>query len=86
MGLLDPHNKLVIANQPDIVLVDRQEKKAVVVDTIVPSDSNIKKKEHKKYGKYQGLKEELERIWGIKAGLVPMVVGALQAATSRLGD
>uniref|UniRef100_A0A3P9BMG6 MAGUK p55 subfamily member 7 n=1 Tax=Maylandia zebra TaxID=106582 RepID=A0A3P9BMG6_9CICH len=29
----------------------------------VPNDSNIRKKEHEKLEKYQGLREELERMW-----------------------
>ena len=39
--------------------LEKQEKKAVVVDVIIPSDSNIGKKEHEKLKKYEGLKEEL---------------------------
>ncbi|XP_015256200.1 PREDICTED: programmed cell death 1 ligand 1-like [Cyprinodon variegatus] len=52
-----------MANQPDIVLIDKQQKKAVVIDVAIPSDSNIKKKEHEKLEKYQGLKEEPEKMW-----------------------
>ena len=35
-------------NQPDIVLSDKQQKKAVVIDVAIPSNSNIRKKEHEK--------------------------------------
>lgn len=56
---------LVMANQPDILVVDKQRKKATVIT--VPSDSNFRKKEHNKLDKYQGMKEELqtnvERDW-----------------------
>ena len=38
----------VLANQPDIVIIDKQKKEAVVINIAVPSDSNIKKKEHNK--------------------------------------
>lgn len=41
-------DKMVMANQPNIVVVDKQQKTAVVVDVAIPSDSNIKKKEHEK--------------------------------------
>ena len=34
--------------------------------------------------KYQGLKEELERTWKVKAKLVPVVIGALGAVTPKL--
>ena len=48
--------KLVMANQSDTVVVDKLQKKAVVIDVAVPSDSNIKKKEDKKLENNQGLK------------------------------
>ncbi|XP_051924320.1 uncharacterized protein LOC127602290 [Hippocampus zosterae] len=58
-------DKMVMANQPDIVIIDKGKRKAVVVDVAVPSDGNIRKKEHEKLEKYQGLREELERAWKI---------------------
>lgn len=47
-------DKLVMDNQPDIVLVDRQQKKAVVIQ----SDNKIRKNKHEKIKKCQELKEE----------------------------
>lgn len=35
-------------NQPDIVVVDKQEKNAVVVDVAILSDGNIRKKKHER--------------------------------------
>ena len=52
-------NRLQMANQPHIVVVDKQ-KKSVVIDNSI--DSNTRKKQHKKLGKYQGLREELEQM------------------------
>ncbi|TWW69265.1 COP9 signalosome complex subunit 1 [Takifugu flavidus] len=69
--------KMVVANQPDIVVVDKHQKTVVVIDVAIPNDSNIRKKEHKKLEKYQGLKEEMERMWGMKAIVVPVVIGTL---------
>ena len=34
-----------MATQPDIVILDKQKKKAVGTDVVIPSNSNIKKKE-----------------------------------------
>ena len=48
-----------VSNQPDIVAVDKQEEKAIVVDVSIPSQSDIRKKEREELKKYQGLKEEL---------------------------
>ena len=79
-------DKLVMANQPDIVLIDKKQQKAVVIDIVIPSDSNIWRKDHEKIDIYQGLKEELEKMWGIKATVVPVVIGALGAVTHKLGE
>ncbi|XP_070794643.1 vomeronasal type-2 receptor 26-like [Pituophis catenifer annectens] len=45
----------------------------LVIDTVVLTDSNIRKKEHEKLGKDQGLKEELEKIWKVKAKVVSVM-------------
>ncbi|XP_051920732.1 uncharacterized protein LOC127600296 isoform X1 [Hippocampus zosterae] len=79
-------DKIVMANQPDIVIIDKGQRKAVVVDVAVPSDGNIRKKEHEKLEKYQGLREELERAWKVKVTVVPVVVGALGAVTPKLDE
>uniref|UniRef100_A0A087YQ23 Uncharacterized protein n=1 Tax=Poecilia formosa TaxID=48698 RepID=A0A087YQ23_POEFO len=77
-------DKMVMANQPDIVVVDKQQRKAVVVDVAIPSDYNIRKKEHEKLEKYQGLREELEKAWKVKTTVVPVVIRALWAVTPKL--
>lgn len=35
----------LLANQPDIIAVDKNQKTAIVIDGVVPSESNIRKKE-----------------------------------------
>ena len=64
--------------------MDKQQRKAVVIDIAIPSDSNIRKKEHEKLEKYQGLKEELEKMWRVKATMVRVVIGALGAVSHNL--
>lgn len=56
MGHMD---KVVMANQPDILVLDKQKKIAIVIDVAIPSDGNIRKKESKKY---QGLREEFNKM------------------------
>ena len=77
-------DKQVMANQLDIMVADKLQKKAVVVDVAISSDSNIKKKEHEKFEEYQGLKEEVEKMWELKATVIPMVIGALKAVNPNL--
>ncbi|KAF7668652.1 hypothetical protein LDENG_00297510 [Lucifuga dentata] len=47
-------------NQPDMVVVNKEQKREVVIDVAIPSNDNIRKKEHEKPEKYQELKEELD--------------------------
>ncbi|TWW73335.1 hypothetical protein D4764_15G0007290 [Takifugu flavidus] len=42
-GLEIQADKMVVANQPDIVVVDKHRKTVVVIDVAIPSDSNIRK-------------------------------------------
>ena len=42
-----------MANHPDIVVSNKQDKKAVVIDVTIPSDNNMGKKEHEKFEKKQ---------------------------------
>ena len=74
-------DKQVRANQPDIVIVDKDKKEATIIDIAIPNDVNIREKEHEKIDKYQPLSEELRRIWKVKTNVVPVVVGSLGAVT-----
>lgn len=56
VGLPVPH--------PDIVMVEKHQRTALVKDVAITSNSNIRKMKHKKLKKYQGLKEELEKVCG----------------------
>ncbi|KAL3988692.1 Arf-GAP with Rho-GAP domain, ANK repeat and PH domain-containing protein 1 [Sarotherodon galilaeus] len=69
-------DKTAVANQPDIVVVDKQKKTAVVIDVAIPNDSNIRKKEH----------EKLEKMLRMKVTVVTVVIGALSAVTPKLSE
>ncbi|TWW61030.1 hypothetical protein D4764_05G0011200 [Takifugu flavidus] len=69
-----------VIRSPTVVVIEKHQKTVVVIDVAIPSDSNIRKKEHEKLEKYQELKEEIERMWGMKATMVtmvPVVIGTL---------
>lgn len=51
-------DKMAMANQPDIVVVNKQQKKVAVTEVAIPSNINIKKKEHKKF-------EALRNMWKV---------------------
>ena len=65
-------------------VVDNQ-RTSVVVNVTIPSNGNIRKMEHEKLEKPQRLKlEELEKMWSVKAVVVPIVIGTLGAITSKM--
>ena len=69
------------ANRPDIVVRDKQFKKAYIIDFSCPCDLNVKKKENEKVLKYAGLKVELSRMWNVQCEIIPVIIGGLGVVT-----
>ena len=65
------------------MLIDKQQRKVVLIEVTIPSDSNIRKKEHEELEKYPGLKAEQGKMWGIKVTVVPVVIRALGTVTHK---
>ena len=64
--------------KPDIVVVDKAEKKCAIIDVAIPGDNRIGEKETEKIEKYQALKREIKNLWSMrKVEVIPVVVGAL---------
>ena len=75
---------VIPARRPDIVVVDKVKREATIIDVAVPSDRNIQDKETEKITKYQDLKLEIQKLWNVKAKVVPVVIGALGSTTAHL--
>lgn len=54
-----------------MVVVDKEQKAAVMIGVTIPADSHIRKKEYEKTVKYQGLREQLEQMRTVKSKVVP---------------
>ena len=65
-------------------MIDKQTKEGLIIDEAVPKDTHIADKEREKIEKYQHLRLEIQRMWNIKASVVPVVVGALGATSNNL--
>ena len=65
------------ANRPDIVVKDKENKTCLLIDMSVPTERNISIKTMEKLSKYKDLEIEIERMWGLKATIVPVIIGAL---------
>ena len=76
---------VIEARGPDIVVLEKRNRKASVVDIASPWDHRVDEKESEKIEKYQDLKREIGRLWGIRhLEVVPVVVGALGVVNNRL--
>ena len=49
----------------------------IIIIIAVPWDSRVEDKEREKREKYQDLKFELRRVWGMPVEVVPIIIGAL---------
>ena len=65
---------------PVLVVVEKENNKAIIVDIASPWDHRDYEKEREKIEKYQDLKREIERLWGIRH---LVVVGALGVVSKR---
>ena len=76
---------VIEARTPDIVVVNKQERKCAIVDTAVPGDKRIGEKENEKAEKYQELKREIARMWNMRTvSVIPIVIGSLGKVTKNL--
>ena len=74
------------ARRPDIVVVNKKDRKCYIIDVAVPGDVRIAEKETEKIEKYDELKREVERLWKVRAKVIPIVLGALGAVTRSLSN
>ena len=70
-------DRTIVANKSDIVVVDRLERRAMIVDITVPHDENLVKAEKDIQIKYHDLACEVVDMWDVStATIVPIVVTA----------
>ena len=73
------------ACKPDLVLLDKEKKEALLIDVAVPKDRSVSDREMDKIEKYQELRREITRIWELKkVTVIPIVIGALGGVSPRL--
>ena len=65
------------ANRPDIVIKEKATDRCIIIDMSVPSDRNTSVKTTEKLSKYKDLEIEINRMWGKKTEVIPVVIGAL---------
>ena len=86
MGFQYQTDHVIEARRSDLVLVDKKERSCKMIDFAVPGDSRIEAKEKNKIEKFQDLGRELQKIWNVKAKIIPLVVGSLGPIPKQLGS
>ena len=77
-------DKEIEHRRPDIVVIDKEKRERKIIDIAVPGDQNIKVKELEKISKYQDLRLQVQKLWDIKATVIPIVVGAFGTVSEEL--
>ena len=70
-------DNIIMERRLDIVIANKMEKTAIIIDASIPGDKIIISKEKEKIEKYQNLKREIRRLWNLKkTDVIPVVLGA----------
>ena len=76
------YDNVIEARRPDIILIDKKERKGIIINTAVPADVRVGEKEREKVEKHQYLKGEIGRLWRLKmVEVLPVEIGALGSVT-----
>ena len=57
---------MIEARRPDIIVIDKKERKEIIIDIAVTADVRLGEKEREKVKKYQDLKRETGRLGKLK--------------------
>ena len=77
-------DNVIVERRPDVVIVNKTEKRAIIIDIAIPGDKIIIDKEKEKIEKYQNVKREIQRLWNLKKiDVIPVVLGALGSFTKN---
>ena len=52
--------------RPDILVVEKKSKKALIIDIASSRDHNVGEKENEKVDKYQNVKRDIMKLWNLK--------------------
>ncbi|CAH2217828.1 jg26439 [Pararge aegeria aegeria] len=79
-------SKYITANRPDIVLVDRSVRRAIIVDITIPHDDNLVKAEKEKVSKYLDLAHEITAMWNVESTVVVPIVVSVNGLLAKSFD
>ncbi|CAH2218490.1 jg2973 [Pararge aegeria aegeria] len=78
--------RYITANRPDIVLVDRSVRRAIIVDITIQHDDNLVKAEKEKVSKYLCLAHEITAMWNVESTVVVPIVVSVNGLLAKSFD
>ena len=63
--------------RPDIVVIEKNTNKCLIIDVACPVDNNLILKRNEKLDSYSELRLEIARMWDKETLIVPIIIGAL---------
>ena len=76
-------DKVILAQRPDMVVIDKTKRTNAVIDVAVPLGWKVKDKEDENILKYHDLKTKVKKLWKTKAKVMPIIVGLLGATSMK---
>jgi hypothetical protein len=69
-------DRTVPSNKPDIAIRDNEKGTFMLIDVAISGNRNVIKKGAEKILKYKNLTIEIQRMWNLKARVIPVITGA----------
>ena len=77
-------DNVIVERRPDVVIINKMEKTAIIIDVAIAGDKRITEKEKEKIEKYRNLKRHVQRLWNLKKmNVIPGLLGALGCVTKN---
>jgi hypothetical protein len=73
-------------NKPEIIIRDNEKGTCILIDVAIPGDKIVIKKEAEKILKYKDLTIEIQRMWNVKARVIPVIIGATGTVSKSLRE
>ena len=78
-------DKVIKEHRPDIIILDKRKREAMLVDIAIPGDARVTNKELEKKMKYRDLSIEVRRLWELKkVKVVAIAISALGAVPAAI--
>jgi hypothetical protein len=72
-------------NRPDIIILNKQQKQAYLLDIAVPNSHNITQTYNTKINKYLELSVAMRNLWSLeKVSILPLIISATQSLFKNL--